>query len=140
MIAYFDTSAVVPLVVEEPASELASELWDRAERVVSVRLVDPEGRAALARAHRIGRLTAEQLRSAVRGLEHRMDELDIIEIDDGLALAAGAFAEARALRGYDAVHLAAADRLRDADLVVVAGDAALIDAASAEGFATAPLG
>ncbi|MGH9189910.1 MAG: hypothetical protein ACRD0Q_07760 [Acidimicrobiales bacterium] len=41
------------------------------------------------------------------------------------------------LRGYDAVHLAAADRLRDPDLVVVAGDAALLSAAEAEGMATA---
>jgi hypothetical protein len=43
------------------------------------------------------------------------------------------------LRGYDAVHLAAADRIRDPDVVVVAGDHALLDAASAEGLAIAAL-
>ena len=52
---------------------------------------------------------------------------------------AGALAESRRLRGYDAVHLAAALRAQDPDLVLVAGDRALLDAAAAEGLATASL-
>lgn len=40
-------------------------------------------------------------------------------------------------RSYDAVHLAAAETLRDPDLVVVAGDTALLAAARAAGLATA---
>jgi hypothetical protein len=48
-------------------------------------------------------------------------------------------AEARQLRGYDAVHLAAADRVHDPDVVVVAGDGALLDAATAEGMKAAKL-
>jgi len=46
VIAYFDTSAVVPLLVDEPGSSTAATLWDRADRVVSVRLVYAEARAA----------------------------------------------------------------------------------------------
>jgi predicted nucleic acid-binding protein len=140
MIAYFDTSAVVPLLVAEAGSARAASLWDGADRVVSVRLVYPEGRAALAHAHRLGRLTARHLRMAVNEFDARIKELDLVEIDDQLARRAGHLAEAHRLRGYDAVHLAAADRLRDPNLVVVAGDAALLDAATSEGMAIAAIG
>ena len=139
MIAYFDTSAVVPLLVAEPGSVRAATLWDGADRAVSVRLLYPEGRAALAQAQRLGRLTARQLRAAVAELEARYVELDLIELDDALARRAGHLAELHGLRGYDAMHLAAADRVRDPDLVVVAGDRALLTAAIAEGMATASL-
>jgi len=46
---YFDTSAIVPIVIEEPSSKVASRLWDEADRVVSSCLVYAEGRAASAR-------------------------------------------------------------------------------------------
>ncbi len=140
MIAYFDTSAVVPLLVSEPGSTRAATLWDGADRAVSIRLVYPEGRAALAQAQRLGRLTVRQLRAAVRELKARCQELDLVELDDGLARRAGHLAELHGLRGYDAVHLAGADRVRDADLVVVAGDRALLAAATSEGIATASVG
>ncbi len=139
MIAYFDTSAVVPLVVAEAGSARAATLWDGADRAVGVRLVYPEGRAALAQAQRLGRLTVRQLRAAVREFEARYLELDLVELDDVLARRAGHLAELHGLRGYDAVHLAAADRVRDPDLVVVAGDRALLTAAAAEGLATSSL-
>jgi hypothetical protein len=47
VIAYFDTSAVVPLLVVEAGSPRAATLWNGADRVVSARLVYPEGRAVL---------------------------------------------------------------------------------------------
>jgi len=136
VIAYFDTSAVVPLLVAEAGSARAAILWDEADRAVSIRLVYPEGRAALAQARRLGRLTVRQLRAAVLELEARYQELDLVELDDVLARRAGHLAELHGLRGYDAVHLAAADRIRDPDLVVVAGDRPLLTAAAAEGIAT----
>lgn len=140
LIAYFDTSAVVPLLVLEDGSARAAVLWDGADRVVSARLVYPEGRAALAQAHRLGRLTARRLRAAVDELDARCEELDIVEIDDDLARHAGFLAELHSLGGYDAVHLAAADRIRDPDLVFVAGDGALLAAATAAGMTIAGVG
>jgi predicted nucleic acid-binding protein len=139
VIAYFDTSAVVPLVVAEPGSPRAIALWGEADRVVSVRLVSVEGRAALAQAHRLGRITARGLRDAVASLLERCDELDVVEVDRELVAVAGELAERHRLRGYDAVHLAAALRVRDPDLVVVAGDDALVRAAHDAGIATAHL-
>jgi uncharacterized protein len=139
VIAYFDTSAVVRLLVAEPGSARAATLWDGADRVVSVRLVYPETRAALAQAERLGRLTARQLRGAVTELRSLLEGIDLVEVDDALARRAGELADARRLRGYDAVHLAAANRVNDPDVVVVAGDGALLDAATAEGMTIAEL-
>ena len=50
MIAYFDTSAVVPLLIAETGSARAASLWDGANRVVSIRLLYHVWRAALAQA------------------------------------------------------------------------------------------
>lgn len=139
MIAYFDTSAVMPLLIAEPGSERAAALWDGADRVVSVRLVYPEARAALAQAERLGRLTARQLRDTVTEFDALFEQIDVVEVDDVLARRAGELAEVRQLRGYDAVHLAAADRVRDPSVVMIAGDGALLAAAAAEGMAVAEL-
>lgn len=140
MIAYFDTSGLIPLVIEEAGSENAASLWAAAGRAVSTRLLYPEGRAALAQARRTGRITARHHSQAVGKFDTLFDELDVIEVDDRLARAAGALAETHSLRGYDAVHLAAAERVRDADLVLVAGDRALLGAATSLGMATADVG
>jgi uncharacterized protein len=139
VIAYFDTSAVVPLLIAETGSARAASLWDSADRIVSVRLIYPETRAALAQAKRLGRLTARQLRDAATGFDSIFEEIDIVEVDDALARRAGELAEVCQLRGYDAVHLAAADRVRDPNVVVIAGDGALLDAATAEGMTVAEL-
>lgn len=139
MIGYFGTSAVVPLLIAEPGSARAASLWDGADRVVSVRLIYPETRAALARATRLGRLTARQLRDAVNGFDSLFEEIDLVEVDDVLARRAGQLAEVRQLRGYDAVHLAAAERVRDPNVVVIASDGALLEAAAAEGMAVGEL-
>ena len=137
MIAYFDTSALVPLIIDESGSERAGRLWDQADRVASVRLMYPEARAALAQARRDNRLSSTALRAAVKDLDDLAAQLDIVELTEQLALRAGELAEAHALRGYDAVHLAAAEQLYDDDLVMVAGDSALLGAGEILGFATA---
>lgn len=139
MIAYFDTSAVVPLLIEEVGTPTAAEFWEHAERLASVALVRVEARAALAHASRLGRISPRQLRTANAELVALVDQLDLLEVDEDLVTEAGDVAEERALRAYDAIHLAAAQRARDPDLVVVAGDRALLEAARAAGLATAAL-
>ncbi|MFP5308751.1 MAG: type II toxin-antitoxin system VapC family toxin [Actinomycetes bacterium] len=137
MIAYFDTSALVPLLVEEHGSTVAGQLWDQADRVTSVRLVYAEARAALARAERLGRLTRRQLPRLVEQLDGLYAQLDRVEVDDALVRRAGQLAQDLALRGYDAVHLAALERIGPHETVMVAGDDDLRAAAAALGFATA---
>lgn len=137
MIAYFDTSALIPLLVDEPGSERAARLWDVADNVIAVRLIYAEARAALAHASRTGRVVAADLRTAIDGLDDLYASLDLLEIDDHLVRRAGELAQHHALRGYDAVHLAAAERVRDDTTVMVAGDRDLLAAAGALGMAVA---
>ena len=140
MIAYFDTSAIVPLLIAEPGTDAAGRLWDDAERVVTTRLAGVEARAALASAARLGRISARQLESSNRELGRLLIQVDLVEVDDDLVSRAGDLAETRALRAYDAVHLAAAQRVLDDDLVVVAGDRALLAAAEATGMTIVAIG
>jgi len=58
LIAYFDTSAIVPLLVEEHGTDAAGQIWDRADRLVTVRIAYVEARAALAQARRADRLSS----------------------------------------------------------------------------------
>jgi len=139
LIVYFDTSAIVPVVIDEPSSMVASRLWDEADRVVSSRLVYVEGRAALAMAHRLDRIDEAELREAVDTFESLHDQLDVIEVTEGLLREAGGLAEQLSIRGYDAVHLASARLVDDAEMVLAAGDQSLLVAARALGLATADL-
>jgi len=137
VIAYFDTSAIISLIIEEPSSALTSRLWDDAERIVSVRVLYPEARAALARAERMRRVTRGQLTAAIAELESIIGQVDHIEINAPLARLAGDLAQTHGLRGYDAVHLAAAATAADNELVVVTGDSDLGRAATALGISVA---
>ena len=137
MIAYFDTSALIPLLVQEPGSERASVLWNEANRIAALRVVYAEGRAALAAARRTRRITPSALRSAVEGLDRLYEQMDIVEVSDAIVRRGGDLAETHSLRGYDAVHLAAAETLRGEDIVLVAGDGTLSRAATALGLAVA---
>lgn len=138
MIVYFDTSAVIPLIIDEPSSESCKRLWNDATRVVSVRLLYAEARAALARAQRLGRLTRGGLASAVALLDEISSQVDHIDITDPLVRTAGALAEEQQLRGYDAVHLAAAQAVAGGDTVFASGDQQLISAASRLGLIVTP--
>jgi uncharacterized protein len=135
VIAYFDTSAVIPLIISEPSSDRCNRVWNEASRVVSARLLYPGARAALAKAERMGRLTATQRVDAVVELETIMTEVDHIEVTEVLARVAGELAQAHGLRGYDAMHLAAASAVADSDVVLVTGDSDLANAANSLGIA-----
>ena len=137
MIAYFDTSALIPLIIEVPGSLRAGRVWDLADRLTSVRLVYTEARAAFAQAERRGRLASADLPGALDALEGLYSQLDLLEVDDLLVRRAGELAQQHALRGYDAIHLAAAERVHDDTTLMVAGDGELCAAAGALGLAVA---
>ncbi len=137
MIAYFDTSALIPLVIGEPASSACSRLWNEATRVVSTRLIYPEARAALAQAQRMSRLTAVELKQAVDELDSIALEIGYIEVSAELAVSAGDLAQAHGLRGYDAVHLASAVLVNDEEIALVTGDRQLASAAQSIGISVA---
>lgn len=136
MIAYFDTSALVPLLIDEPTSPICVRLWDDADDVVSVRIAYVEAAAAIAQARRIGRLTRRQQRDAVMLLDDKWQQLQLVDIDDPLVRRAGALADQHSLRGYDATHCAGAESISDADVVAASGDRQLIAAWRALGLST----
>lgn len=108
MIAYFDTSALVKLVVEEDGSEIARLVWNDADTTLTSRLAYPEALAALAAAKRSSRLTAPRHEEARAAFVHLFSTLRVVEVGLEIARAAGALAESLRLRGSDAVHLASA--------------------------------
>ncbi|MGI8578187.1 MAG: type II toxin-antitoxin system VapC family toxin [Nocardioidaceae bacterium] len=137
MTLYFDTLALVKLVVREDGSELATRLWASRLSATSSILAYPEGRAALAAALRTGRLTARSHRKAVGDFQALHQELAIVGIDSALAQDAAELAESERLRGYDAVHLASALALRG-NTTLITWDRDLGRAAIGRGCAVAP--
>lgn len=135
MIAYFDTSAIIPLLIDEPLSGLAHRLWRRASWTATARVSYVEARAGLARASRMGRISPEGFREAVESLKVLDRRFHHVEITPDLVTSAGDLAEEMALRAYDAVQLAAALSLDFVDLVFVTGDRQLAAAAQTVGLA-----
>lgn len=139
MIAYFDASAFLELVIDEPGSAEARETWHGAHTRISSRLLYPEARAGLARAHRMQRLGRPEQRAARREIESLLEEADFVEVTEDIAWRAGDLAETHALRAYDAVHLASAETIADDATVLVAADGDLLEAAHAYGVSTLAL-
>ena len=137
MIVYFDTSAFVPLLVTESGTSSARELWDSADEVVTTRLLYVEAAAALARARRMDRITDRNHRAALHSLDDLWRDFRVTEIDETVIRRAVELADRHALRGYDAVHCASAERIADADLVVASGDKDLLAACTELALATA---
>lgn len=133
MIVYFDTSALIKLLIVERGSDRAVELWQRADLAVSSQLLYVEARAALAAAHRGARLDDPGLDQARAGLEALQAELRLLAVDETLARAAGDLAEQHGLRGYDAVHLASALAINADDVLLATWDGDLSEAAVATG-------
>lgn len=138
MILYLDTSAVIPLVVAEPASAACRRLLDDADGLVSCRLVQVEAAAALAAARRADRITAAEQQRCLRVLGDLWPSLDLVEVDEPLIRRACELADLLSLRGYDAVHCAAAELVADDTLVAASGDRLLLRAWSSLGLQTSP--
>jgi predicted nucleic acid-binding protein len=132
VITYLDTSSLLKLLIDEDGSERAELIWDSADVLASAALVVVEGRAALAAARRGGRLDTRQHQRARQGFNQLVGELSIVQITEELVANAADLAEAEALKGYDAVHLAAAVTI-DAALLTSA-DTALCEAAQRRGL------
>ena len=135
MILYLDTSALVPLLVDEPTSPACGELWDSADSVVGTRLTYIEAVLTLAMAERMGRITAEDVSGGRSVLDELWPAVEVVEIDRDLMSDAARLALAHGLRGYDATHCAAAVSANDPEFVAASGDARLLGAWQVEGVA-----
>jgi predicted nucleic acid-binding protein len=136
VIAYFDTSALIKVILTEQESQVASRAWEAADTRLTSRVTYPEARAALAAAQRVGRLTRSGLARAKRTLEERVTETDVVELGGDVSRLAGDVAERFAVRGFDAIHLASALVLEADEAVFVTWDDAQAAAAREAGLRT----
>lgn len=133
MIAYFDTSALVKLLIDEPGSATADDAWRAADARICCSIGMTEAAAAVARAERMRRIDVATAHAILIDLESIWTGVSRVACDDELAAEAAQLAVLLGLRGYDAVHLASA---RSAGATLVAADGALLDGATACGLAT----
>ena len=113
MTVYLDTSSLLKLHVEEPASDQVRELVRNSAVTVTSNVAYAETRAALARRRRDGTLTAAAFRTAKQDFEADWPMYLVIPASPKVCLEAGNLAEHYALRGFDSIHLASfAEMLR----------------------------
>jgi len=143
---FWDTSALIPLIVEQqPFTAQATRLaGDPGHRVVSF-VADLEGRAAIERLRRERTITsARSLQSVRRAWSKLLDGFDSIRFDERILQHARELVERHPLRTLDALQLASCKALigtfRQADLVLVTADTRLAAAASRELSAVRLLG
>ena len=137
-LVYFDASAFVKLLVEEPGTDLAVALWDGCDAALSSRLAYPEVRAALAAAHRNDDLDADGVQQAEVAWEEYWSAIRPVELTPAVERHAGELAGKHAFRGADAVHLASALAVSDPELVVAVWDRRLHAGVVSAGLAVAP--
>lgn len=118
MILYLDTSSLVKLYVEEEHSEVVRG-WARDSAVLATsRVALPEAMAAFARRWREGQLRADAFERIRAALSAEWEHFAVVDLDERLA---GDLAVTHALRGFDAIHLAAALTIRQRDGEVTVG-------------------
>jgi predicted nucleic acid-binding protein len=137
MVRFWDTSALVPLVVEEATSASCRHILRKKAEIGTWALTRTEMVSAVWRRSREGDLGTSDVRRAVSRIDGlaaawtEVTDLDLVRDRAERLLAV------HVLRAADALQLAAAlvlvdERTRGRDFVVV--DGGLADAATAEGF------
>ena len=141
---FFDSSALVKLYVNETGTAWVKSLADPVvgNRLYITRIAGVEVISAIIRRRSTEAINVNDAATAIA--DFRRDLVDlyiIIEVDASLITHAMLLVEAHALRGYDAVQLAAALKAQDQRLTsgllpptLISADVALNDAAVIEGL------
>jgi len=110
MILYLDTSALVKLFVAEPQSEAVRRAARKSAIITTHLLAYVEACSAFVRLGemRKDRSLAQRLRAE---LDAYWTRWEVIEVEEPLIRRAADFCARYRLRGYDGVHLAAAERV-----------------------------
>jgi len=112
MIVYLDTSAWVKLFINETGSDKVRQITGSCAAVCSHLITYVEMHAAFAKARRMNRLTDASLQTAINNFELEWQHTMVISVNDPLVRRAASLALIYQLRGYDSVHLAAAEMLK----------------------------
>ena len=110
---YLDTSALVKRYVLEPGSEDVAGLVASAGVTATATVARAEGAAAFARAVRVGSLTTDNARALHKAFVREWKHYVRIRVTEALVARADDLAWVHHLRGYDAIHLAAAFEWQD---------------------------
>lgn len=138
---FWDTSAIVPLLIDEPKSDSMSEQI-RTDREPSIWWTTPvECQSAIQRRHRDGVIAANELPAINERLRHLLQHVDTIAPTDDMRRRAARLLAVHPLRAVDALQLAAAllwaeEQPQGESFVSL--DARLRDAAAREGFTLVP--
>lgn len=108
MLIYFDTSALLKCYINETGARETRALAAQATQAGIVAIGKAEAAAALGKAQRLGYLTSAAMHSAWDALRRDWSTLLRLQITETLVNNAADLALQYELRGYDAVHLAAA--------------------------------
>ncbi len=140
-IIYLDTSALLKLYVREKYSEEVSALLETADVAGTSILTYAEMAAAMSRAAHMGLIVNTEAQAAWDCFCHDWPEYMRLRISPPLTERAASLAWEYRLRGYDAVHLAAALTWQDAmeaTVFLATFDRILWDAGQKAGMVTWP--
>ena len=105
---YADSSVIVKRYYDEPGSDKTRERWVTSDRVFTSRVAYAEVHSALARKWRDGGLSAALFQTSVSTFETEWPAYDQVLVDGETLGHVRRLIRRHALRGYDAIHLAAA--------------------------------
>lgn len=114
MILYLDSSALVRKYVAEPGSRAVVQAIAEAQVAGTVVIARAEVAAAFAKAVRVGTLAQAEAETCLDRFRQEWPAMARIRVTEATAARADQFAWRYHLRGYDAVHLAAATLWQDA--------------------------
>jgi predicted nucleic acid-binding protein len=110
-ILYLDTSAWLKLYIEEGGSELVKQTVIESEQICTHLIAYTELRSALARAERENRIELSQKVTIIEAMEKDWLRLNIVRPVETLIRRAGLLCDQFGLRGFDSIHLAAAEAI-----------------------------
>lgn len=114
MILYLDASALVKRYVKEPGSDKVSQAISQADLVGTGLVSRAEVAAALGKAVRVGALPRQEALASLQVFRSEWFDLVRVQMTEATMARADAVAWEQGLRGYDAVHLAAASLWQEA--------------------------
>jgi hypothetical protein len=110
VICYFDTSALLKLLVDEPDAQHVRGVYRDARSVCTHGIAYVEILAGLGKAERMGRIPDQLMPRLLEQVDRLWAQIDVVQLDEMMSRRAGQLALRHDLRAFDAVHLAAAER------------------------------
>lgn len=134
MILYLETSAMLKLYIDEPGSADVISACEQADVVSTHDIAYVESCAGLAKAVRMKRITLELAKDYRAILDRNWRAITVVSTTEHIIRRAGDLALEFNLRGYDSIHMAAAESLKyalpsEAKFRMIVFDRALINAA-----------